>query len=322
MSQPTVRQVHPVDAILTQISVAYRQQLDHFISSRVFPNVMVAKSSGKYVTYTKADWLRDEAKMRADSAESAGSGYPMSTDSYDCNVWALHKDIGDLVQANADSPINPVQDAAQFVIQRMMVQKEVQFATDYMATSIWDTDKTVTTKWSAAGSDPIGDIETGRETILASTGFLPNTLVLGYKTYKVLKHHSDIVDRIKYTGGLAEQMRTEVILATLFDLSNVYVAKAIKNTGKEGGDSTIAQVNTTDVALLCYVAPSPSPLTPSAGYTFTWAGVSDGLGTDIGTVSFNMPELGRNHVRVESQMAYDHKVVATDLGYFFTDVVD
>ena len=55
MPQPTQNQVH-VDAILTNISVAYMQKQENFIANKVFPIVPVDKQSDKYFSYTKNDW--------------------------------------------------------------------------------------------------------------------------------------------------------------------------------------------------------------------------------------------------------------------------
>jgi len=73
MSQPTSNDVH-VDAILTNISVAYIQEQSAYIASQVFPIIPVEKQSDKYFTYAKGDWFRDEAQLRAPATESAGSG--------------------------------------------------------------------------------------------------------------------------------------------------------------------------------------------------------------------------------------------------------
>ena len=40
MPQPTQSQVH-VDAILTNMSVAYMNEMDSFVASRVFPTISV-----------------------------------------------------------------------------------------------------------------------------------------------------------------------------------------------------------------------------------------------------------------------------------------
>ena len=269
--QPTQQAVH-IDAILTSISVGYVQSLTAFIAPLVFPIVPVEKQTDKYFIYTKADWFRDEAKLRAGGTESAGSGYGLSTATYSCDVFALHKDVDDQTRKNSDSPLSPDEDATRFVTQRCLLRREIQFVTDYMAGSIWDTTKTGMTdfpKWSDyAASDPVDDIELGKETILQNTGYKPNRLVLGYKTFRKLKHHPDVVDRFKYVSS---ESITEAMLAQLFGVEKVLVAMAIKNTAAEGATASFAFVAGADDALLCYASPNPGLLAPSAGYIFSGA---------------------------------------------------
>ena len=318
MPQPTREDVH-VDSILTNISIAYLQAQEHFVASQVFPVVPVSKQTDKYFSYTKEDWFRDEAKLRGDATESAGSGYNLTSVAYACDVFAFHKDVGDQTRANADAPLDPDADAARFVTQRLIVRQERQFAVDAFAINIWATDKTVTNKWSDyASSDPIEDIEAGRETILGSTGFMPNTLLLGYKTWRQLKRHPDFRAQLNPT---TRSNVTPAILGELLEIERILVAKSIYNTSVEGNATqTMAQALTTDAALLCYVNPQPSLLAPSAGYTFMWTGVSAGLGTTLATSRIRN-DLTKSD-RIEGEEAFDHKIVATDLGYFFTDVVD
>ena len=289
------------------------------IANRVFPSVPVEKQSDKYFTYTKGDWFRDEAQLRAPATESAGSGYSLSTATYSANVYAFHKDVDDQVRANADTPISPDRDATTFVTQRMLLRQEIDWNSSYFTTGVWDTDVvggTNFTKWSNyTSSDPITDIETGKSTILSTTGFMPNTLVLGYDAFRQLKHHPEIVDRVKYTSS---EVPGEATLARLFGVDRVLVAQAIKNAGAEGAADSFSLLHGKNAALY-YVAPTPGILTPSAGYQFAWRGVSDGMGANIGISRFRLPELRAD--RIEAQMAWDYKVVSTDLGYFFSACV-
>ena len=50
--------------------------------------------------------------------------------------------------------------------------------------------------WSDAASTPIEDIRLVKRSILESTGFMPNTLVLGRPVFDALLDHSDIVGRL------------------------------------------------------------------------------------------------------------------------------
>ncbi len=317
-NQPLASTVH-VDAALTTYSLAYVQSQSDFIANRVFPAVPVQNQTGKYFTYTKNDWFRDEAQKRAPATESAGSGYNMSTDSYSCDVYAIHKDVPDQVAQNADAAISVEADAARFVMQRMLLKHEIEWAATFFTTSIWTTDVTGGTNFTQwdnyASSKPLVDVQTGKTTILGRTGFEPNTLVLGYQTWAQLINHPDFVDRIKFTAPDAVNQAT---VARLLGVDNIFIMRAIKATNVEGETAAYSFV-AGKAALLCYVAPSAGLLTPTAGMTFTWNGVSDGMNGAVGTVRIPIPE--KRAVRVESQMAWDSKVVAADLGYFFASAV-
>lgn len=328
MPQPSVNNVH-IDAILTNISVAYLQNTNNFIADKVFPVVPVDKKSNIYFKYTKDDWFRDEAQRRADGTASAGSGYGLTTDNYLADVYAFHKDIGDQTRANADNPLNPDMEATQFVTQRLLLRREVQWASDYFTTGVWGTSKSGTsatgqtngstqvTVWSDyTNSTPIPDIEYAKTTVLQNTGFEPNTLVLSYAVFQKLKAHPTLVDRYKYTQAGA--IVTEDLLAALFGVDRVLVAKAVVNGANEGATGSYA-FTTANSALLCYVAPNPGLMTPSAGYTFMWTGVSGGLGTTVGVSRFRMEELKAD--RVEGEIAFDNKVVAADLGFFWSAII-
>lgn len=316
MPQPSQGDVH-VDAALTNISVAYIQQEDHFVAGRVFPQVRVQKQSDKYFEYTQADWFRDEAEVRAPGDESAGSGFNItSTSNYFCDVLALHKDVPWQVRNNADAAINPDRDATQFVTQRLLLSQELRWITAYFSTGVWGTDSTPGALWSSyTTSDPITDIETGKETILKNTGREANTLVLDYQVWRQLKHHPDFVDRFKYTSS--ESVTTEMV-ARLMEIERILVIKSIKNTAAEGVTATYDFTGSKD-ALLCYVNPTPGLLQPSAGYNFLWDGVSQGLGTDIAISRIEMDT--KKATRIEGEVAFDFKVVSSNLGYFFSNAV-
>jgi len=324
MPQPNINSTH-VDAILTNISVAYLQNQENFIADKVFPIVPVDKKSDKFFTYTKNDWFRDEAQRRADATESAGGGYNLGTGSYSADVYAFHKDVGDQLLANSDAPLNPLREATEFVTRRMLLRKELQFVSDFFTTGVWGDDvagvagspsANETKQWSDyTSSDPIDDIEAAKSEILANTGMEANTLVLGYEVFRQLKNHPDLVDRIKYTSS---QTITTDMLARMFDIDRVLVAKAVKATNNEGASEAYSFAYGKG-ALLAHVAPTPGLMTPSAGYTFSWTGVSGGIGSTIGVSSFRMDSLRAE--RVEAEMAFDNKVIAADLGYFWNTIV-
>jgi hypothetical protein len=313
MPQPTSNQVH-VDAVLSNISLAVLQDPSNFVSAAAFPQVSVAKQTDLYYIYDQADFLRDQVMPRADGTESAGSGYGLSTASYSATVYALHKDIGDQARANSDGPLNADTDAARFLAMQMLIRQERDWAAAAFTTGIWSTDATPAALWSTT-STPIADVQTGKSTILSATGMLPNTLVMSYAVYSALIDNADITDRIKYTS---QESVTPSLLARLFDVDRVLVMSSVYNTAAEGATGTYTQIGDKD-ALLCYVAPQPGLMVPSAGYSMVWNGVSSGLGVQVGVSKLRMEHLKSDRIEIEA--AWDFKVVSAPLGYFFSNAV-
>lgn len=316
MPQPTSNDVH-VDSVLTGISVAYMQAAENFVASRVFPSVNVNKKSDLYYTYSQADFWRDQVQRRAEGTESAGSGYGLSTDTYNATNWALHKDVADQTRANSDNPLQPDANAAQFLAQQLILRMEKDWVDSYFTTGIWTTDVTPATLWSAAGSDPIGDVSTGIKTIRGATGYVPNTLVLAWDVHEELRNHPDIVDRFKYTSSAS--VTTEMMAAVL-GVDRILVEGVIENTAAEGQAATYSQLGGKD-ALLCYSAPSPGLMVPSAGYNMNWTGMANvgGVGTSVATSTFRMDHLKADRIEIEA--AWDFKLVSADLGYFFNNCI-
>ena len=313
MPQPTATDVH-VDAILSNVSIAFMQEAYAFVASRAFPTVNVLKQTDKYFTYSQADFFRDQVQRRADGTESAGTGYSLSTATYACEVYALHKDIGDQTRANADIPLNMDMDTTRFLSQQMLIRQEVQWATDAFTTGVWGTDATPSPLWDAASSTPIADIETAKTTVLTNTGYVPNTVIMSYKVFSALVDNSDIVDRIKYTS---QESVTEDLLARLFGVDRVLIMASTYNTAAEGATASYSQIGDKDV-LVCYTPGAPGLMVPSAGYNMVWTGVSGGLGTGAAISRYRIEEHKADRIEIEA--AFDFKIVSSALGYFLSNV--
>lgn len=320
MAQPTRSDVH-VNRPLTNISIAYIQKAADFIADKVFPNVPCAKQSDIYFIYDKGYWFQTQAKQRADATESAGSGYQLSQDTYSAKVWAVHKDVGDQVRANADIPLDMDRDATLYVTQQLLLRKEKEFVTKYLAPSIWTggpggIDYVPSTKWNTTNGNPIADIDTLKSYVKSQTGFLPNTLVVTNDVFFAIKNNAQVLDRIKYTQ---RAIVTEDLLAALFGVDKFLVASAVEDTANIAAATQTFGFLSSNKALLVYSAPAPSILAPSGGYTFSWQGLY-GAGAMGNRVSqFRMEQLKAD--RIEGEMAFDMKLVGADLGVLCTSVL-
>lgn len=325
---PTPSDVH-VNTPLTNVSIAFFQQATNFVADRVFPNVPVTKKSDVYYTYDRGYFNRDEMKERAPGTESSGGHYAVdNTPDYNAKVYAFHHDVPDQRRGNADSVLAPDREATELCTLKALLKRETLWAATYLTTSVWTTDRegvaagetgTQFRQWNDDNSTPIEDIRASKLTILQSTGFKPNTLVMGAEVFNELIDHPDIVDRVKYgqtAGGPA--MIDTAELSALLKIPNIYVMESIQNTAAEGATNVHSFIGG-KVALLCYAAPAPALMTPSAGYTFSWTGYLAAGAQGQRITRFRMEHLKSD--RVEIEMAMVQKLVSADLGvYFYTAV--
>jgi len=315
---PVQGDVH-VNGPLGNISVAHIQSAAGFVAGRAFPGISSDKQSDLYYRYPRGEFNRNMMRKRAAGAQSAGAGYKVDTDTYSADVWALHKDIPDQVRANADSPLNMDRDATIFLTQQSLLNREIEWTSSFFTAGVWTTDVTPGTLWSASGSTPIADIRTGVKTVLESTGFKPNTLILGYEVYNVLIDHADIIDRVVYGAQPGRISQADIPeFKSLLKIDNILVMEGIQNTANEGASDVHAFIGGKN-ALLCYAAPTPGIMTPSAGYTFNWSGMFGAQAEGARMKKFRMEAEASDRVEIES--AYVQKVVSADLGYFFEAVV-
>lgn len=312
---PTVAQVH-INEPLTDVSIGYMQKAENFIASRVFPIVPVNKQSDLYYVYNRDDWYRIQAKRRAPGTESAGGGYQLGTEQYHCHKYAVHIDVDDDSRANEDNPpLDGDEEATLYTTQQCMMIRELEWMQNYFVTGQWANETTPSTLWDVGGSTPIEDIRAAKLAIEGLTGYTPNVAVCGARVWNVLQDHPDFVSRVnsgQTPGGPAMVNRATV--ASVLEIEELLVSKAVYNVGLPGGTSQV-QFMSGDHFLLAYRAPNPGRWQPSAGYIFTWRGLL-GAGAYGGRMKkFRMEALESD--RVECELAFDQKPVATDLAHFF-----
>lgn len=327
MGNPTKQQVH-VNRPLTNISVAYTQQADMFAFMRMFPAVPVDKSSDSYFIFDKADSKRDDLKPRAPGTEASGSGFRIGTADYNCKRYDNKEDIPDDIRADADDPLDLDSATTLILTERGLIRQESIFATNYLsATSGW------ATKWTgnaAAGanqvifwndytnSDPVADVAKAITTVHKATGYRPNKMCVSQDVADVLINHPDIIARVwngQTPGQAAIVEYTD--LARVFRVKEFVVSGAVYNSAEEGA-TYVGDFIAKKVCLLAYVAPTPSRMTPSAGYRFNWrhlAGNNEGL--RIKKIRIDSLESDR----IEIALSTDQKIVCADMGVLITGVI-
>jgi len=325
-TSPQPKDLH-IDQLLTQLSIMYINETTGFVADKVFPIVPVRKQSDKFAIYEKGQFFRNVAQKRAPGSRSTGAPYATKTDSYFCENYATHALVTDELRANADRPFDPDATATKLVVNWLLLAREVVFASDFFKDSVWETDLTGTAGsgtppapgpgqflyWSDyVNSDPIGDIDRARDTAYATTATELDQLLISRAVWTKLKHHPDLIERIKYTQRGVLNLD---LVADLLDLRRILVAKTIQVTSAPGASTDTFAPIFGKHALLYYAPDNPMLNTPSAGYTFTW-----------------QPMGGLSYVRrlrlepemtdmIEGHTFFDQKQVSKDCGVFFKNAI-
>lgn len=314
MALPTINDVQVVEPVLTNMMTAFRQNAERFIASRVFPVVPVNTDSGTFFKFTKKYWYHDTLQPRAPGDPFARLDFGVETDTYKTLQWAGDYAIPDEVRANATAPLDLEAAGIDYLGQKSLLRKEVQFAADFMKTGVWGTDNTSATDWDDfTNGDPISDLMTAAGVISAATGYAPNTLVVGEIVHRALMSHPDVLDRLKYVMA-GSQANIRQSLMGILGIENYLVAGSIySNTNEAAAFSATPVID--DDALLLYVSPNAGTMGLSAGKTFVW-----GPGGGEGSV-YRYRDAGRHADIIQHKEQWDQKVIAPELGYFFSDIV-
>ncbi|KKK84801.1 hypothetical protein LCGC14_2779690, partial [marine sediment metagenome] len=233
----------------------------------------------------------------------------ISNDNYFCDLYHLGFPIADEDRTNSDPAVNLETAAAEWLADQFLLNQEIQWAADFFITGVWGTSNTPGVNWDdLANSDPILDVDTGRQTIRRNTGVFPNTMVVGQKVWdEGLKEHPLLLDKYKHTSP---GVLTTDLVARALGMDRLLVGSASQNTAKESATFVGANIFGNN-ALYLFIPPSPGLLTASAGYTFVWDIDGGGLSTQVSRIR----EDSRDRDLLKAKHAWDQKVVASELGY-------
>lgn len=320
MPMLTPSDVH-VDVPLTNLTIAYMQAAENFVADKVFPMISVSKQSDKYYKYSR-EGLRDgDVTVLAPRTEVNRVGMALSTDSYFSDVRGLGMDFDEQTLANEDTALELRSQGANVLMEKILIDREVRWASAFFNAGIWGTDITPGNLWSDyTNSTPIVDVTTGRRTMqLASGGYKPNTMVVGKEVRDVLINHPDILARLNGGSTVSNPaLITDAKLAEIFEVENFYVMEAVRNTAAEGVTDAFGFIGGKN-ALLTYTPSTMGLRTPGAGAIFCWDSIPGVSGMGITVKSFSDDALKRQQIAelIQVKSSDDMKLIGAEMGYFF-----
>ena len=181
------------------------------------------------------------------------------------------------VSENADAPFIEVrQTTAEILGDTLELMQEIEVAATIgtagnYASGYSTTISTSTDKWNNDASDPADQVRTGVAKILRAPG-TRLVMVLGRDVFRALQKHPKILaafyGRAGTVLGPTPALASREFLATLFEVDEVVVGVAKKNTANDGQTVALSDVWTNLAAVVC-VQERPSIIRTNAfGYQF------------------------------------------------------
>lgn len=228
------------DDILTDLVERYTNPV--YMAQRIAPQVLLNKRTGQHFKFDKSNLRRHDAKRTGRS----------KTNEVD---WNLSKvDVGPLQErslksfiekdefSHAEDPYEPRTWHAQVVKEGLLIDLEKEVADELADTTVLTNNTTLsgTDQWNDYdNSTPFDDIQTAIDSVVKNYLRRPNAVWMSYDVFSKLKHHPDLLDRVKWSNtGII----TEDILATLFDVEMVEVGAQSYNTAALGQSASLSQI--------------------------------------------------------------------------------
>ncbi len=266
-AQPALRDVRPVDPVLTNLSFAFKNS--RFLHAAIAPYAEVAEKSGTYFIYDRDFWFRRlDGAIRGPDSPYLRVGYGVSTSTYNTVEVGFEKILGDPTRAASQTPESLQTMDLEFLTNQLQLELEIRAAAELFVTGVWGTNPTLSgnDQWSDfANSDPIANADTAIRTILRNTGARPNVLFVGLVGWEKLKEHPLILDKFKHTQV---GIMTPQLVAPVLGVQEIVVGDSVRNTAAEGATFVGADIWTDNALFL--VRNSPGLGVANGAYTYIW----------------------------------------------------
>ncbi len=321
-------------AYLTNLSMAYFQDMGKYVAKKMFPIVPVQLSSSFYYEFLKGDLARNNVRRKPEMGKVDPAVMGHTENSYQCHVDQVITGIDEISslnysRTNAPASIDPRKAKARFIAEQMNIALDVQFAKSFFHKDAWkntlvgsttESEGSTFIKFDDANCDPIPLFDKLKLEIEEQGRRTPNKLALGAKAFVGLKNNPSILERVKFGGSTPNPATvTENVLAQLFGMDEVVAFKSTYNAAKFGEEDDMKFICEPNDALLAYTTSSPAIDEPSAGYIFAW----DMLGNGQYMPTLQWPGENGTHTEfMEGLMAHDMKKTSDCLAIYLSGCVD
>ena len=251
-----------VDPVLTNLATGYTNE--QFVGDQMMPFVLVDKEGGKIPLFGKEHFkvYSTERALRAKSnrinPEDIGE-VDVALDEHDLEYPIDYRE-------DAESAFPLQARATNTVVEGIRLRHEVMVAEMVQNPASYAVGNKIAlsgaSRFTDDTSDPEGVVSDAKAAVRAKIVKEPNTMVIGYATWRVLKRHPKLKAILSDTRSRLVQLAD---LREIFEIENIVIGRAVK-----ANDAGVTTDIWGDNMVLAYVPKASgdrSPYEPSFGYT-------------------------------------------------------
>jgi hypothetical protein len=274
MPQLTPSQARVVNPVLSSIAQGIQQ--NDLVGNYLFPAVDVPLRGGQILTFGRESFMQYTNLNRAPGTSTSRVQFGYSGSTYALVDYSIEGKVPvEIEQEGMNSSFSLDEAAVALNGASRILQLRLEIAQAVLATTLVNhavsnrITLSGTAQWSDFGttSNPLSDIETGKEAIRSGTGRRPNVGIMGPAVWAKLKYHPIVKDYTKYTG---REVATLDILSALTEIPNWYIGDAVSSND---AGTTLSDVWGKDVVLAYSEIGSVANYgAPTFGYTYNLGG--------------------------------------------------
>lgn len=290
-----------------------------FIGHQVLRPFTTIKQSGPFGKIPLEQLLQKAETKRAPGSRYNRGDWKFETDSFATEEHGWEEPVDDREAEMYSDYFDAEQVSAARARDRILRNAEQRIA-DIIFDNSNFTNATAGTAWTThATADPQGDVETRVQAIRDASGLMPNTIIIPWVAFRNLRQTTQFKDAVSSSGAGSSELPGRIVrqqVAEFFDIPNVLIPDAQKNTANLGQNATLAEVWDKTKVWIGRVAMTNDIQEPSVGRTFVWQ--ADGGLLEGTAESYRDENVRSDIIRVRHDV--DEKLIHTAAGQILTGV--
>lgn len=227
---PTRDQVRPVDPILEDLMLDYRQDEGTSIAGDVFPARPISGETAWYYVFEANQKFRRYKALRADGTEARAIKLRLATATLKADEYSLKMAVTDRERKNELGRLSLDQEAGFHVNEALMLDREMR-ARDIVLPTGYSLDATASPLWNASNATPMANNEAYKAAFKLKNGKRPNAMIVPQAVWANWQDPTVtgsmgwiIHEKLKYTTPMLGKVVTPDLIAQLLGLQYVFIA--------------------------------------------------------------------------------------------------